>query len=111
MGILSYLGQSLLFQSSADAWPRLVVDLQHARHGGYQADFNNTYQCKEPVDLPQRSGYSLMEIANVKAAQGCKEKCEYNSWLLDMLQNHTRLLEHLVTSSCWTHPQQQHHRC
>ncbi|CAM6037126.1 unnamed protein product [Sphagnum compactum] len=72
-----------------------LVDLKHVvvnnlvRHGGIK-QILTTYQCKEPVivDLPQRSGCSLMEMVNVKAAQVCKEKCEYNSWLLDMLQNH-----------------------
>jgi hypothetical protein len=56
-----------------------------ARHGGIK-QILTTHQCKEPVivDLPQRSGYSLMEMVSVKAAQVCKEKCEHNSWMLDM---------------------------
>jgi hypothetical protein len=47
-----------------------------ARHGGIK-QILTTHQCKEPVivDLPQRSGYSLMEMVNVKAARVCKEKC------------------------------------
>ncbi len=59
---------------------------------GYLADFNN-FQCNEPVivDLPQSSGCSLMEMVNVKVCEICKEKCEYNSWLLYMLQNYTFL--------------------